>query len=260
MAKYFLCTVQPELEETKRAGYVGEWFTVVEKRAAIEKFHRLRQTIPISVDHTAEKSFGSLVPKEQRTGRILDMLIDADGDLVAKCVLTKDSKGLRQVESGVTQKREKWGVSPRIDFCIPGGYGGDGTVIKALTHLALTRTPKMARQGTYIHHWSDDETEIDHIINREYYAEGQGHCFVAPAMADRLKSLGSMCIISFSLTHIPNDSSLLFCFIPNYALCFSACLCVVVLSSSPNITHCVRLLRSADTFRLPLRYIQYDYV
>ncbi len=199
---WFLCTIQPNLAETQEAGYMGEWMTVEEKQQAIEKFHRLNQAIPISVLHTAPKSFGSGVPHKDRAGRVVDLLCDRDGDMVAKCVVPRESPAFRVLHQGTHLNNEVWGVSPRIDWCAVDGETGPYRIIKTLTHVALTLTPAMADKGTYIHHWATNEAAIDSTIAREYYTEGQGHCYAAEKLRNRLRELNGMInFVLLSCTH-----------------------------------------------------------
>lgn len=199
---YFLCTIQPNLKETQEAGYLGEWMTVEEKRQAIDKFHRLNQAIPITVLHTAPKSFGSGVPHKDKAGRVLDLLCDRDGDLVAKCMVPRESPAFRVLHQGTHLNGEVWGVSPRIDWCALGGGDSPYRIVKTLTHVALTLTPAMGDKGTFIHHWGTNEAAIDSTIGREYYTEGQGHCYAGEKLCASLRELNGMIyFVLLSCTH-----------------------------------------------------------
>ena len=199
---YFLCTIQPNLEETQKADYLGEWMTVEEKRQAIDKFHRLRQAIPITIAHTAPKEFGSGVPHKDKAGVVLDLLCDCDGDLVAKCMVPRDSPAFNALHHGTHLNGEVWGVSPRIDWCALGGEDSPYRIVKTLTHVALTLTPAMADKGTFIHHWAANEAAIDATIGREYYTEGRGQCYAGERLRGRLRELnGTINFVSLSRTH-----------------------------------------------------------
>ena len=187
---YFLCTIHPELEETQEEGYVGAWMTLKEKWEAIDKFYERKRCIPIGFLHTASKQAFSLMPHDKRAGHIIDLFCDAEGDMVAKCVIPRDNPAFAELNRSVHVEKRTWGVSPRIDFALPEGYGGP--MIKTLTHVALTETPLMADKGTYIHHWATNEQAINHAINREYFAEGQGHCYAAPQLKRVLSELKGM--------------------------------------------------------------------
>jgi hypothetical protein len=187
---YFLCTIHPELEETQEEGYVGAWMTLKEKWDAIDKFYERKRHVPIGFLHTASKQAFSLMPEDKRAGHIIDLFCDAEGDMVAKCVIPRDNPAFAELNRSVHVEKRTWGVSPRIDFALPEGYGGP--MIKTLTHVALTETPLMADKGTYIHHWATNEQAINHAINREYFAEGQGHCYAAPQLKRVLSELKGM--------------------------------------------------------------------
>ena len=182
---YFLCTIHPELEETKTKEYIGGWMTLEEKKEAIEHFYKTNQNIALSIDHKADKTYGSFIPKNERVGKILDLFNDKDGDLVAKCILYKDSSdAFNRINEGFHINKEKWGVSMRIDWCM----AIDGKIDKKLTHLALTLTPYLGKQGTYIHHWSTNEKAIDLTIDREYYNENVGSCYASNQLKNKIAS------------------------------------------------------------------------
>ena len=209
---YFLCTIHPELVETQEKDYVGEWMTMQEKRQAIDQFYGRRQDISISFNHTAKKEYGSFIPHEHTAGKILDLFCDADGDMIAKCYIPRDNPAFKQLNQAVHLSKQTWGVSPRIDFCLPEGYGGP--IVKTLTHVALTQTPLMADKGTFIHHWATNEQALNHTINREYFTEGQERCYAAKALTDTLSKLkgvinfvsSSHKFSSFTHTLTPLDS------------------------------------------------------
>lgn len=185
---YFLCTLQPDLEETRRIGYIGEWMTKVEKRDAILKFYKTRQHIPLSIDHTAPKTFGCAIPPKERVGRVLDLFNDRHGDLIAKCVIDRESGAVNRLNSGTYLRGEKWGVSVRIDWIISYGLDGMGHVDKTLTHVALTLDPFLAKEGTYVHHWHTNERVVDKTIHEKYYREGDGECFAAPELLQKIQA------------------------------------------------------------------------
>lgn len=184
---YFLCTLQADLEETRREGYIGEWMTKEEKKDAILKFYKQKQHIPLSINHTTAKEYGAAIPQNERVGRVLDLFNDKDGDLVAKCVIDKDSSAIHRLNKGSYVDGEKWGVSQRVDWCMIPNENGGGKIDKLLTHVALTQTPFLADEGSYIHHWSTNEKTVDKAIHRDYFQEGAGHCFAAPELIHKIK-------------------------------------------------------------------------
>ena len=208
---YFLCTLQADLEETRRHGYIGEWMTKEEKKDAILKFYKQKQTIPVSFDHMTSKEYGAAIPKNERVGRIVDLFIDADGDLIAKCCIDKEnSSAINRLNKGAYADGKKWGVSVRIDWCMPGGTAG-GRIDKMLTHVAITETPYLADYGSYIHHWHNNEKVVDRAIQKEYFREGHGHCFATPTLIEKIK-------VASGMTKGRNIVYDLFCFITLYAM------------------------------------------
>ena len=200
---YFLCTLQCDLEETRDKDYVGGWFTIAEKKALIDTFHSRKQHIPISFDHTAEKEFGSLIPKHERVGHVVDLFVDRAGDLIAKCTVDDDNGAVKRLTKGTYIDGEQWGVSVRIDWSMPHGTGG-GRIDKTLTHVALTTTPYLS-DTSYIHHWSVNERAVDRTIANEYFKAGDGHCYAAEplvarlgAMAGKLKDCGFFVSLSYT--------------------------------------------------------------
>lgn len=184
---YFLCTLQCNLEETREKDYVGGWFTVDEKKALVASRQKNNQPIAISFDHTADKTYGSFIPKQERVGHVMDLFVDRDGDLIAKCVVDDENGAVRRLTKGTYVDGEKWGVSVRIDWSMPYGTAG-GRIDKVLTHVALTTTPYLS-DTSYIHHWSPSERAVDRLIGREYFKEGDGHCYAAGALLENLRSL-----------------------------------------------------------------------
>src|ERR1700761_1194466 len=155
---YFLCTIHPELEETKSKGYVGGYMTLEEKKEAIDNFYKTDQNIALSMQHkTKDKNYGSFIPRKEKVGKILDLFNDKDGDLIAKCILYKDTNAFNIINEGFHINKEKWGVSVRIDWCM---LPGADKIEKKITHLALTLSPYFADRNTYIHHWSTNEKSI----------------------------------------------------------------------------------------------------
>lgn len=193
---YFLCTLQADLEETRRKGYIGEWMTKAEKKDAILKFYKQKQNIPVSFDHTAPTGYGMTIPQQERVGRIVDLFMDADGDLVAKCFVDHESGAITKLNRGAYRDGKKWGVSLRIDWCMPDGTAAGGRIDKSLTHVAITETPFLADHGSYIHHWHNNEEVVDRAIQKDYYKEGHGHCFAAPQLVEKIIGYCLFCFIT----------------------------------------------------------------
>lgn len=182
---YFLCTAQPETPETRDKNYFGGFLTVKEKRGAIDSFYRDKENIPLCMDHVAPEAFGSSVPANKRVGRVVDLFMDKDGDLVAKCILTYDNEQVyKTVMQDIVKNRKAWGVSVRIDWCMPEGE--DGPVHKQYTHIALTQTPYLGEHGSYIHHMAFDEKTIDKVVAREYLNPGDGDCYASQSFLDKV--------------------------------------------------------------------------
>lgn len=186
---YFVCTIQPKLSDEEEGNYIGPWLTQKEKRQAIDLFYAKKQHIPLSIDHTAAGVFGAAVPGEKQVGRVLDLFIDRHGYLMAKCKLSKKSdSACERIIRSMCVEKTKWGVSPRIDWSMPGGL--EGPIDKQLTHIAFTLTPFLADFKTYIHHWAFKQPAIDRIIQEQHYTaeESGGLAYAAPSFVERLEA------------------------------------------------------------------------
>lgn len=184
---YFLCTAQPETPEIGDKDYFGGFLTVKEKPGAIDSFYKDAEHIPLCMGHVAEESFGSSVPASMSVGKVVDLFMEKDGDLVAKCLLTMDNEEVyKTVMQDIVKNGKAWGVSVRIDWSMPDGLESGGPVFKQITHLALTQQPYLGDHGAYIHHMAFDEKKIDEILLREYYKQGDGHCYASDTLMDKL--------------------------------------------------------------------------
>jgi len=182
---YFLCTMHPDLPETNEENYIGEWLMLKERRKAIKDFYNEKHNIPLSIEHKADNKYGSMTPANERAGKILDLFLDKDGHMIAKCHLFSENKeSFKRINYGSHVNKEKWGVSPRIDWCMPDGLSGK--INKHITHLALTLTPYFDKYGTYIHDWNTNEKTMDAVIQRKYYKENDGKCFAMPELKNKI--------------------------------------------------------------------------
>lgn len=201
---YFLCTVHPELEETKEKGYMGIWMTLDQKKKFIHEFYNYKsfQEIPFSLEHKAQQYYGSVIKRQDRDGKVLDLFIDKRGDIIAKGILYKDTESYKNIEDYTfndddTKKGKPWGVSMRLDCLFP--FDDNKDVIKKITHIALTQEPFFAKKGTYIHHWSNDEDAINRTISKYYYKENMGSCYITDILKNKINMSYSMLFHSFYL-------------------------------------------------------------
>ena len=181
---YFLGTIHPEIEETKQDNYKGIWLTLDEKQQVINDFYvdiDKKNIIPLTITHKSREELGSVILPKDRVGKVLDLLLDKDGNLIAKCKLNnRDSDVYKDFKYGKTQEERKWGLSLRIDATLlKGTASGGDAVIKRITHIAFTRTPYLSDGNTYVHHCAETEELIDKTISRHYYKENNGHCFIS---------------------------------------------------------------------------------
>lgn len=182
---YFLATLHPALEETKKEGYNGKWLTLKEKKAVIDDFYAAQRALPLRMEH-GELAYGNTVPPEERVGKVMDLFLDKVGNIVAKCHLT-EKEAVQQVGSDGVKKKAKWGVSVWLDLYYPRGE--QGPCEKKLTHVAMTTDPWFAEHHTYIHHWAVSEKGIDAQLAQDYYREGDGECYVKGPLTEKLKGI-----------------------------------------------------------------------
>ena len=178
---YFVSSILPHLKETTDPNYVGMWLTINNKREVINKFYRSKRELSLCIDHCNAQEAGFVVPYKERIGRVLDLLIDEEGVLIAKCILYNDDERFSNIIQGINFRKEKWGVSVWLDI--------DDNNIKDLTHVALTLDPYFKDHNSYIHEYSTNEESIDKIIIKNYYIESKGECYISDNFKKRLEPL-----------------------------------------------------------------------
>ena len=195
---YFLGTIHPDLEETKKEGYIGVFLTLDQKKHNIDEFNKGRRTagiggkelrplinIPFTIEHKSRKELGSVILPSDRVGKTTDLLLDNKGNIVVKGIVDKDTVVYNDLKYGKTEEERKWGLSLRIDATFKeikdektGNIIGIDS-IKRITHIAFTKTPYFADKNTYIHHCSEKEELIDKTIQKYYYKENDGYCYIS---------------------------------------------------------------------------------
>jgi hypothetical protein len=176
---YFVSTIHPHLKETEDPKYNGDWLTIEGKRNVVNKFYRQKRELPLCIDHCNANQGGFVVPYDQRIGKVLDLLIDENGDLIAKGLLFEDDEHYAEIAQGIIVRKEKWGVSVWMD--IDDGNGKD------LTHVALTLNPYLKDYNSYIHQYSHCEEAIDNVIVQHYYNKSKGHCYISNQFKQKLE-------------------------------------------------------------------------
>lgn len=165
---YLLSKLHPHLKHTEEKGYSGPWLDRKGKEEIIERFYKEGRTIPLCIDHKNVGKYG-YVNLEDRVGRVCDLFIDKDGELIMKCELSKHHKSYKEVNRDIFTNKQRMGVSVGLTR-VPDGQGG----IKSshLIHVALTPNPGFAAYDTYITNWALGEDDLNHAIVEKYGQEG----------------------------------------------------------------------------------------
>jgi hypothetical protein len=182
---HFIATLHPDLEETRNKNYRGGHFSLEEKKKQIRDFYGKKQHIPLCIDHCGANTCNFVVPEGERIGKVNDLFIGRNGDMMVKLELDKKHPAYVQISQGLHMKNEKWGVSVWIEH-------NKRTREKQLTHVALTTDPYFAERNTFLHKFGFKEEHINNEIARQYYKEGDGECFASEELKKKLKSMCSL--------------------------------------------------------------------
>lgn len=184
---YFLSTLHPKNSDIN-GQYRGMYFSRPDKESQIRKFYRERLNVPLCLDHCGGESAGVVVSPEERIGRVLDLFINRNGEMMAKLKLDDRHPAYRKIKDGIHSKGEKWGVSVWIQHV---KNLETGRISKELGHVALTTDPLFAEHNTFLHWYGVQESGIDKMIAKDFYHEGVGQSFSAREMKLKLEGISS---------------------------------------------------------------------
>ena len=176
---YCVATLHPPLSDDTD----DEFFTRAEKEAQIKAFYREKQRIPLCIDHCNADTPLFVVPARERIGYVLDLFINRDDAMMVKFRLSNKHPAYKQIYDGITQRREKWGVSVWIDRL---QNRSTGQVTKKLTHVALTLDPRFADYNTFTHKYALNENMINTYIASQFYRCREHKCFAAKEFKRKL--------------------------------------------------------------------------
>lgn len=179
---YFIATLHPDLIETRSKGYKGAFFTQEDKKKQISDFYGKKQHIPLCIDHCGANTCHFVVPEGERIGKVNDLFIGKNGDMMVKLELDKKHPAYVQINQGIHLKKERWGVSVWIEYNRRTGE-------KQLTHVALTTDPYFASRNTFLHKYDFKEKHVDREIARTYYKEGEGQSFASPELQKKMRGM-----------------------------------------------------------------------
>lgn len=163
---FLIAKLHPRLEETEQADYDGLWLNREASKTIIKRFYATKQELPLCIDHRGGSQTG-YVKGEDRVGRVSDLFLNKEGELMVKCELfNHHQQGYKEVNQGIFRNKERWGVSVglvNVNDPVTGKKRSSN-----LVHVALTNDPAFGAQGTYLTEWALSEEGIDKILSTKY--------------------------------------------------------------------------------------------
>jgi hypothetical protein len=160
---YFISKPQPIIPSENKT--LNELFlNDSQKKETILKFAKIKKQgkiLPICVDHAGGDQYGFIVPKDKIVGKVNDLILNKNGELIASSELFKNTISKTLVQDMMLNNKIKWGVSVWIDIDSKNNK-------KALTHLAITKDPGLGQYGSYIYQFSHDKDIIDRELYKHY--------------------------------------------------------------------------------------------
>lgn len=186
---FLIAKLFPRLEEPEQKDYDGTLLNRADKEALVRRFYTEKLEIPLCIDHRNVSKLG-YVKGNDRVGRVSDIFVNQDEELMIKCELfRRHGDGYREINQGMFSKRERWGVSVGV-VKSPSGA-------RNLVHVALTNDPAFAKEGTYITHWSTDEEKVDAALRNVVMTQKQKTSaykgFVSPQLKAKLEGMMFFC-------------------------------------------------------------------
>ena len=190
---FLLAKLYPHFEHTETENYKGTFLSRKAKEQLVESFYKDKRKVPLCKDHENVGRYG-LVKPENTIGRVCDLFIDKDGELIMKCELSKKHPTYKEVNHAMFTKRQKWGVSVFITHPLDE----DGNVkSNNLIHVALTPNPAFGEYNTYITHWGLGEDDLNHAIVEKY---GVSNLFLRGPLKEKLEGMKIIYFDSFLAT------------------------------------------------------------
>jgi hypothetical protein len=165
---YFIANLQPRLPESFEDKY--GFLTHNEKKIIIDKFSKNKLkgiTLDICEDHAGGKNPGFTIDQDKKIGKINDMIINNNGDLMIIGELFGNHPQTKSIIKEMSQTDSKdYGVSLWLDLLKDDNSSFKN---KNLNHVALTTSPGLGKYGSYIFEWSWKKEKIDNIFRDSYY-------------------------------------------------------------------------------------------
>ncbi len=181
---YFVAKLHPDLEHANSAHYTGLFLSEKEKRATIDTFYEEARGIPLSLDHRNCGRFGFIKPSDV-IGQVLDLYNNERGDLMVKCVVSRDHPSYGEILAGCFGGQQRWGVSVGLAH----GEDNEGRRAKRLVHVAFTPDPGFADYDTYLFRYHVNEDVLNARIATDFYKAGVGRSYAAAQFDEKLKRM-----------------------------------------------------------------------
>lgn len=199
---FFLTKLHPHLQETEKESYNGPWLNRKWKEDIVTRFYKEDKRVPLCIDHKKTTASGYVKPTDS-IGEVCDLFIDKDSELIMKFKLYgKHKQGFDEVNSGMFDRGEKWGVSVGL---VNGHDEDTGKVhSRNLVHVALTKRPGFGNYDTFITKWGLQDHDMNRYIVKKY-GGGNGSeldkLFLSQSLRNKLEGMMNylFCLFLYSL-------------------------------------------------------------
>jgi hypothetical protein len=183
---FFLATLHPNLPEYNSPTYRGPWLSKDEQKNLVNVFYREGRYIPLSFEHVNCRKYG-FIGQPDTIGKVVDLFIAKDGNLMVKCVLNDDHPASLKIQKDVIENKIRWGVS--VGLAQLQNEEDTASSIKDLSHVAFTTDPGFAEHNTYLHYWNLKEGPIDSVIEKLYYKKNDGQSYASEQLQKKIHGM-----------------------------------------------------------------------
>ncbi len=184
---FILATLHPNLDEYNHPSYRGPWLSGDEQKKLIDVFYKEKKYIPLSYEHMNCRGYGFIGDRDT-IGKVLDLFISKNGDLMVKCILNDDHPASLKIQKDIIENKIRWGTSVGLAQ-LENKDDADARTIKDLSHVAFTTDPGFAEHNTYLHYWNLKEVSIDSIIERNYYKKNDGRSYASSQLQQKMHGM-----------------------------------------------------------------------
>lgn len=167
---YFIANLQPRLNDINK---VSGFLTYNEKKKIINEFEENKlngKELYLCDEHGGGNKPGFQLSKNQHLGKVNDMIINQNGDLMINCEMFNNEK-YKKMKEEMLNKTQLYGVSVWIDLQSNPDTSDHNNLFlkKQLSHVAITIDPGLGDYGAYIHEWGENKLKIDNIFKDTHY-------------------------------------------------------------------------------------------